>query len=74
MKRRYSIRFLHRVSARSAVRLSALDLEYTLPDVSQSVIITRMAGRTPVPDKGKYRIFRCTSGNDGRFPDHSHAG
>ena len=28
---------------------SALDLEYTLPDVSQSVIITRMAGRTPVP-------------------------
>lgn len=29
---------------------SALNLEYTLPDVSQSVIITRMAGRTPVPD------------------------
>ena len=26
---------------------SALNLEYTLPDVSQSVIITRMAGRTP---------------------------
>ncbi len=25
---------------------SALNLEYTLPDVSQSVIITRMAGRT----------------------------
>lgn len=30
---------------------SALNLEYTLPDVSQSVIITRMAGRTPVPEK-----------------------
>lgn len=30
---------------------SALNLEYTLPDISQSVIITRMAGRTPVPDK-----------------------
>ena len=30
---------------------AALKLEYTLPDVSQSVIITRMAGRTPVPKK-----------------------
>ena len=30
---------------------SALNLEYTLPNVSQSVIITRMAGRTPVPEK-----------------------
>lgn len=30
---------------------SALNLEYTLPDVSQTVIITRMAGRTPVPEK-----------------------
>jgi len=30
---------------------SSLNLEYTLPDVSQSVIITRMAGRTPVPER-----------------------
>ena len=30
---------------------SALNLEYTLPGVSQSVIITRMAGRTPVPER-----------------------
>lgn len=30
---------------------SALDAEYTLPGVSQSVIITRMAGRTPVPER-----------------------
>ncbi|MDI9241244.1 precorrin-4 C(11)-methyltransferase [Fusibacillus kribbianus] len=30
---------------------AALHAEYTLPDVSQSVIITRMAGRTPVPEK-----------------------
>ena len=30
---------------------SALNVEYTLPNVSQSVIITRMAGRTPVPEK-----------------------
>ena len=30
---------------------AALHAEYTLPGVSQSVIITRMAGRTPVPEK-----------------------
>lgn len=36
---------------------SALDLEYTLPSVSQSVIITRMAGRTPVPDKESIESF-----------------
>ena len=36
---------------------SALDLEYTLPDVSQSVIITRMAGRTPGPTKGSIESF-----------------
>ncbi len=28
----------------------ALKTEYTLPDVSQTVIITRIAGRTPVPE------------------------
>ena len=30
---------------------AALKAEYTLPGVSQSLIITRMAGRTPVPEK-----------------------
>lgn len=30
---------------------AALKAEYTLPAVSQTVIITRMAGRTPVPEK-----------------------
>lgn len=30
---------------------SALKAEYTLPNVSQTVIVTRMAGRTPVPPK-----------------------
>ena len=30
---------------------SALNAEYTLPNVSQTVILTRMAGRTPVPEK-----------------------
>ena len=32
---------------------AALNAEYTLPSVSQSLIITRMAGRTPVPEKEK---------------------
>ena len=36
---------------------SALNLEYTLPDVSQSVIITRMEGRTPVPEKESIQSF-----------------
>lgn len=36
---------------------AALNLEYTLPDVSQSVVITRMEGRTPVPEKEKVRSF-----------------
>lgn len=36
---------------------SALNLEYTLPNVSQSVIITRMAGRTPVPEKESIASF-----------------
>ncbi len=30
---------------------AAVQTEYTLPSVSQSVIITRMEGRTPVPDR-----------------------
>ena len=30
---------------------SSLKTEYTLPDVSQTVIITRTAGRTPVPER-----------------------
>ena len=36
---------------------AALNLEYTLPDVSQSVIITRMEGRTPVPPKESIESF-----------------
>ena len=30
---------------------AALNLEYTLPEVSQSLIITRMEGKTPVPER-----------------------
>lgn len=36
---------------------AALDAEYTLPGISQSVVITRMAGRTPVPEKESIRSF-----------------
>ncbi len=34
---------------------SSLHAEYTLPDVSQTVIITRTAGRTPVPERESIR-------------------
>lgn len=36
---------------------AALNAEYTLPGVSQSVVITRMAGRTPVPDRESISSF-----------------
>ena len=42
------------VSAFSGAAAS-LKAEYTLPNVSQTVMITRMEGRTPVPDKEKIR-------------------
>lgn len=40
---------------------AALKAEYTLPDVSQTVIITRMEGRTPVPEKEKIRFLAAHS-------------
>lgn len=36
---------------------AALNLEYTLPNVSQSVVITRMEGRTPVPERESVASF-----------------
>ena len=36
---------------------AALKAEYTLPNVSQSVILTRMEGRTPVPEKEQIEAF-----------------
>ena len=36
---------------------ASLNLEYTLPQVSQSLIITRMAGRTSVPEKETIESF-----------------
>lgn len=36
---------------------ASLRAEYTLPNVSQTVIITRMEGRTPVPEKEKIKLL-----------------
>lgn len=36
---------------------AALKAEYTLPNVSQTVILTRMEGRTPVPEKEKIELL-----------------
>lgn len=36
---------------------AAMNLEYTLPEISQSVIITRMSGRTAVPDRETIASF-----------------
>lgn len=36
---------------------AALRAEYTLPDVSQTVILSRMAGRTPVPERESIRAL-----------------
>lgn len=36
---------------------AALKAEYTLPEVSQTLIITRMEGRTPVPEREKLRAL-----------------
>lgn len=36
---------------------ASLNAEYTLPAVSQTVILTRMAGRTPVPEKEDIRLL-----------------
>lgn len=36
---------------------ASINAEYTLPAVSQTVILTRMAGRTPVPEKENIRLL-----------------
>lgn len=36
---------------------AALQMEYTLPEISQSVVITRMAGRTAVPERESIASF-----------------
>ena len=53
---------------------SALNLEYTLPGVSQSAIITRMAGRTPVPERESIASFAAHQATDGCFFEYRIAG
>lgn len=36
---------------------SELGIEYTVPEISQSLVITRVAGRTPVPERESLRAF-----------------
>lgn len=57
---------------------AALNMEYTLPGISQSVIITRMDGRTPVPEKesvealsshGATMVFFLSAGDLKRLSD-----
>ena len=36
---------------------SSLEIEYTVPEISQSLIITRMEGRTPVPSAESIRSY-----------------
>ena len=49
-KRRIPYKVIPGVTAAFAAA-AALGIEYTLPEVSQTLILTRMAGRTPVPQK-----------------------
>ena len=49
---------------------AALRAEYTLPNVSQTVIITRAAGRTPVPERESIRSPGRASGDDGAVLEH----
>ena len=55
---------------------AALNMEYTLPGITQSVIITRMEGRTPVPEAesvealskhGATMVFFLSAGDTGRL-------
>jgi len=36
---------------------AAMGIEYTLPEISQTLILTRMAGRTPVPEAEKLELL-----------------
>ncbi len=62
---------------------AALNMEYTLPGITQSVIITRMDGRTKVPEKesvealcshGATMVFFLSAGDTKRLSDRLMAG
>ena len=56
MKKVFCMRAVRGVSA-CFERQALLNLEYTLPEVSQSLIITRMEGRTKVPERESIESF-----------------
>lgn len=47
---------------------AALKQEYTLPSISQTVIITRYGRKNTSASKGKISFFGCASGNHVHFP------
>ena len=49
---------------------AALEAEYTLPGISQSVVITRMAARTPVPEKESVRSFAAHQATTGSILEY----
>ena len=62
---------------------ASLDMEYTLPGITQSVIITRMEGRTKVPEKesvealashGATMVFFLSAGDTERLSERLIAG
>ena len=46
---------------------ASLNLEYTLPDISQSLIITRMEGRTKVPPRESIESFAAHQSSMARY-------
>ena len=56
-ERRIAYQVCPGVSSFCGAAAAALNLEYTLPGISQSVVITRMEGRTPVPEREKIASF-----------------
>lgn len=55
-KREIPCRVIPGVTAAFAAA-AAMGIEYTLPEVSQTLILTRMAGRTPVPEKESLELL-----------------
>lgn len=53
---------------------ASLNLEYTLPGVSQSLIITRMEGKTAVPEKESIESFAAHQASMGNLPEYRTVG
>ena len=49
---------------------AALGQELTLPEVTQTVILTRAAGRTPVPEREALLVLAAARGHPGHLPQH----